>query len=104
VNCYGFKPEGKVALPVPAPGTDNEAFRRAVNKFKEMIKTFNLSPFSRTEWSGYDSSPRTKVVEYGQQFKQNLGKLTENFTPADSTYVETARQSTIANTAATKSQ
>lgn len=100
VNCFGFKPTGKVALPVPAPGTDNEAFRRSVNKFKEMLKSFNLSPFSRTEWSGYDSSPQTKALQYGQQFKQSLGKLTEGFSSPDPAHIEEAKQSSSAYSAA----
>jgi hypothetical protein len=104
VNCFGFKPEGNVTLPVPAPGTDTQAFRSAVNKFKEMLKSFNLSPFSRTEWSGYDSGAQSKVMQYGQQFKQNLGQLAtptkEGFTPADPAYIEEAGQPTSAYTAA----
>ena len=100
VNCYGFKPTGSVALPVPAPGTDNEAFRRSVNKFKEMIKSFNMSPFSRTEWSGYDSSVQTKTMQYGQQFKQDLGKLTEGFANTDSAYMEAAKQTNSSVSAA----
>jgi hypothetical protein len=82
-----------------------------VNKFKEMIKTMKLSPFSRSEWSGYDSNPvsRTvaqgrKIVEgfmggsvsflpsYGKQFKQDLGKLVEHMV-ADPAYVEAANPS-----------
>lgn len=100
VNCYGFKPTGNVALPVPAPGTDNAAFRSSVNKFKEMLKSFNLSPFSRTEWSGYDTTTQAKAMQYGQQFKQNLGKLSEGFTNADQTYMEAAKQTNSSVSAA----
>ena len=88
VNCFGFKPEGAFTAPAPLPGTDMESFRRSVNKFKEMLKSFNLSPFSRSEWSGYDSTTGKKVQAYGSQFKQELGKLTEGFAEADQSVVE----------------
>ena len=48
VNCFGFKPEGKFTPPAPVPGTDSDSFRKSVDKFKEMLKSLNLSPFSRT--------------------------------------------------------
>lgn len=92
VNCFGFKPKGEFTPPAPVPGTDMESYRSAVNRFKEMIKSFNLSPFSRAQWSGYD---------YGQQFKQDLGKMTENFTTgADPAYVESLQTSQVAYSAA----
>ena len=90
VNCFGFKPEGKFTPPAPVPGTDAEGFRRSVNQFKEMIKSFTLSPFSRREWSGYT---------YGQQFQQNIGKLAEGFESGDPTYVESAKVRSGAYTA-----
>lgn len=111
VNCFGFKPPGEFTPPSPLPGTDRKKFAEMVNKFKEMIKTMELSPFSRSEWSGYDSNPvsRTvaqgrKIVEgfvggsvsflpsYGKQFKQDLGKLVEHMV-ADPAYVEAANPS-----------
>ena len=111
VNCFGFKPAGEFTLPSPLPGTDRKKFDEMVNKFKEMIKTMELSPFSRREWSGYDSNlvNRTvtegrKIVEgfvggsvsflpsYGKQFKQDLGKLVEHMV-ADPAYVEAANPS-----------
>jgi hypothetical protein len=88
VNCFGFKPAGQMTFPVPAPGTDTNAFRDAVNKFKDMVKSFKLSPFSRQEWSGYDSTPKAQLQSYGQQFEQKLGKLTEGFTDVDPAYQE----------------
>jgi hypothetical protein len=89
VNCFGFKPTGNITFPVPAPGTDTTRFRDMVNKFKEMLKTFNVSPFSRQEWSGYDSTPAGKAQAYGEQFEQALGKLTEGFEGgADPAYQE----------------
>ena len=89
VNCFGIKPDGKFTPPAPVPGTDREAFNRMVNRFREMIKSFNLSPYSRTEWSGYDSNPVVQASKYGNQFKQELGKLVEGFEgSADPAYVE----------------
>ena len=73
VNCFGFKPKGDFKPPAPLPGTDKQAFDSAVNRFKEMLKTLNLSPWSRSKWSGYNGA-------YGTQFKQETGKLTEGFT------------------------
>jgi hypothetical protein len=58
-----------------------------VNRFKEMIKSLNLSPYSRQEWSGYDSSAVNKAANYGAQFSQNLGGL-EHFGNADPSVVE----------------
>lgn len=113
VNCFGFKPPGEFTPPAPLPGTDKQRFDEMVNRFKEMIKTMQLSPFSRNEWSGYDSNlvNRTvtqgrKLVEgfmgrrrsstpgfedgngYGSQFVQPLGKLVERFEAADPSTVE----------------
>ena len=89
VNCFGFKPKGDFKPPAPLPGTDAQQFRSAVNKFKEMLKTLNLSPFSRGEWSGYDST-------YGSQFKQSMGKLAhkEGFTNADPEFMESPGKTT----------
>jgi len=116
VNCFGFKPPGEFTPPAPLPGTDRQKFDSMVNKFKEMIKTMKLSPFSRSEWSGYDSNlvNRTvtegrKLIEgftsemfqfmptYGRQFKQDLGgleKVVEHMEGADPAYVEAASTGT----------
>ena len=51
VNCYGVKPNGKVNLPLPVPGTDPSAFNKLVDKFKKMIAGLSLSPFNRDVWS-----------------------------------------------------
>jgi hypothetical protein len=72
VNCFGFKPKGDFTPPAPLPGVDKTAFDAMVAKFKEMLKSMTVTPWSRQEWSGYTS--------YGTQFKQNLGALTESFT------------------------
>jgi hypothetical protein len=92
VNCFGFKPKGDFKPPAPVPGTDLNKFRSMVNRFKEMIKSLNLSPYSRQEWSGYDSSAVNKAANYGAQFSQNLGGL-EHFGNADPSVVEAPRTS-----------
>jgi hypothetical protein len=86
VNCYGFKPDGNVKFPVPAPGTDSSAFQRAVNNYKSALKSFTVSPWSRQQWN------------YGSQFTQPLGKLVEGFTEYMDSYSE-AVQGSSATTA-----
>lgn len=100
VNCFGFKPKGEFRPPAPVPGTDPQAFKDMVNKIKDMLKSLSLSPYSRKEWSGYDSTPGAQLQSYGTQFKQNLGKLTEGFETADPNYSENVSSSTISRTAA----
>jgi hypothetical protein len=93
VNCYGFKPKGKAELPLPPPGTDNASFRRAVAKFRSMLASFNMTPFSRNEWSGYDSTLAGKASNYGSQFTQSakgLVDVKENFETGDPTVSEAA--------------
>lgn len=74
VNCFGFKPKGDFKPPAPLPGSDRTQFEAAVNRFKALLKTLDVSPWSRTGWSGYS------VKNYGRQFEQQLDKLTESFT------------------------
>jgi len=96
VNCFGFKPTGKVDLPLPPPGTDRTAFRKAVAKFRAMIASFNLTPYSRNEWSGYDSTNAGKVANYGTQFVEGASSLIgnkENFEQGDQTVVEAPKPS-----------
>ena len=85
VNCFGFKPPGKPELPLPPPGTDDKAFRAAVAKFRKMLNSFNLVPYSRVEWSGYDSTAAAKIAKYGEQFKQSG---VEKFTGSDTSVSE----------------
>jgi hypothetical protein len=90
VNCFGFKPKGNFKPPAPVPGGDNKKFSEMVKRFKNMMKAFTMDPYSRQEWSGYDSSPVKQAYEYGQkvvegfmgrtsgyglQFAQDLGGL-----------------------------
>lgn len=107
VNCFGFKPAGNMTFPVPAPGTDTSKFRDMVNRFRDMLKSFRLAPFSRQEWSGYDSTPAGRLESateelqktiglresYGNQFAQPLGKLAEGFGEADPAYQEAPQPS-----------
>jgi hypothetical protein len=74
VNCYGIKPQGNVKLPAPLPGTDPSAFNDAVAKFKSIMKSFNINPYSRTTWSGSATAPVSK----GQEFLKSI--TTEHFT------------------------
>lgn len=83
VNCWGFKPKGNIKLPVPAPGTDNEAFKSMVNKFKAMIKSMTMNPFSRSEWSMHSAPPVVTKENYGNQFEG----VVETF-PGDNPYEE----------------
>jgi hypothetical protein len=86
VNCYGFKPVGNVTLPAPAPGTDQSQFRSAVNEYKNALKSFTVSPWSRQKWN------------YGTQFTQPLGELKETFVEYNTPYSE-AIQGSSASTA-----
>jgi hypothetical protein len=93
VNCFGFKPAGKADLPLPPPGTDRTAFKKAVARFRAMIASFNLTPYSRNEWSGYDSTVAGKTANYGTQFAEGASSLIgrntkENFEEGDKTVVE----------------
>ena len=95
VNCFGFKPKGDFKAPAPLPGVDKTAFDAMVAKFKDMLKSMTVTPFSRQEWSGYGSG------SYGKQFTQNLGKLTESFTEnVENQFSESTGSTTAAYTAA----
>jgi hypothetical protein len=94
VNCFGFKPKGDFTPPAPLPGVDKMAFDAMVAKFKEMLKSMAVAPFSRKDWSGYSAGA------YGTQFKQNLGKLTESFTEHVDEFSETTGTADAAYTAA----
>ena len=97
VNCFGFKPTGKAELPLPPPGTDDSAFRAAVAKFRKMLNSFNLVPYSRREWSGYDSTNAGKLANYGSQFQQS--GVVENFEGADTSVSEAPTTSSAGSAA-----
>ena len=95
VNCFGFKPKGDFKAPAPLPGVDKTAFDAMVKKFKDMLKSMTVTPFSRQEWSGYSAGT------YGKQFAQNLGKLTESFTEhVENQFSETTGATNASYTAA----
>ena len=91
VNCYGIKPQGDVKLPTPLPGSDQDAFNSLVSRFKSMIKSFTVNPYSRTTWSG-------SATNEGSQFIQNLTK--ENFAVQEPFSYEVLPGQTSANTSA----
>jgi len=85
VNCYGYKPaaSSNLKLPLPPPGTNADAFNAMVAKFQGMLSSFDVSPYSRSQWSGYgalDTGARA-TAEYGTQFQQNLGGLVGSGAP-----------------------
>ena len=90
VNCFGFKPKGDFKPPAPLPGVDKTAFDAMVAKFKEMLKSMTVTPFSRAEWSGYGKGT------YGKQFAQSLGGLSEKFTEHVDEFSETTSATTAA--------
>jgi hypothetical protein len=99
VNCYGIKPQGNVKLPTPLPGTDPSIFADSVAKFKAMMKSFNLDPYSRTAWSGNAGAPVNDVVSRGQQFVKDVTQ--EHFTnPTTGTFEEVMPGQTMASSAA----
>jgi len=53
VNCFGFKPAGEFTPPGPVPGVDMTKYNSMVERFKRMLKTLTLDPYSRNEWSKY---------------------------------------------------
>jgi len=75
VNCFGIKPRGDFTPPAPVPGIDNKRFSEMVNRFKEMIKSFTLNPYSRMEWSEYDN-----------------GMVKETFTPGTNSFFSRLQQ------------
>ena len=90
VNCFGFQPKGNFKPPAPVPGADTKKFNEMVKRFKNMMKAFTMDPYSRQEWSGYDSTGVKQAYEYGKkvvegfmgrtsgyglQFAQDLGGL-----------------------------
>jgi hypothetical protein len=107
VNCFGFKPDGDFTRPAPIPGTDMTQFNDMVARFKEMLNTLKLSPFSRREWSGYESTPGgmvkrgiegfiggngVELPKFIQSFITPHGAV-ERFETADQAYVEAPGES-----------
>lgn len=109
VNCFGFKPVGRIVPPLPVPGTDSEKFRSMVSRFREMLKSFTLDPYSRQEWSKYDGvSALIPTVETfigqlgGNPFKSEYATpegVKEDFGAGDPRYVEPIDRSGLGQTA-----
>ena len=104
VNCFGFKPAGKFTPPAPVPGVDNARFRQMVNRFKEMMKSFNLDPYSRMEWSKYGGNTVEKFVSemftnpYKQEFFTPNG-ASEEIEGGNEPYVEAVGSTGLGNRA-----
>ena len=95
VNCFGFKPKGEFNPPAPVPGIDKTQFDNMVNKFKSMLKSLNVDPWSRQAWSG----PIT-AQNYGRQFATpSSGQFSEHFTEYANEFSE-AVQGNSSSTAA----
>ena len=102
VNCYGFKPQGNFTPPAPVPGMDGEKFRGLVNRFKAMMKTFTLDPYSRMEWSAYRESFTTKGSWFENLFKQEFftpGGVREHLEGGSEDYVEPVGETGLGNRA-----
>ena len=102
VNCYGFKPQGKFTPPAPVPGIDSERFRGLVNKFKTMMKSFTLDPYSRMEWSAYRESFTTQGSWFENLFKQEFVTpygVREHLEGGSQTYVEPIGETGLGNNA-----
>lgn len=101
VNCYGIKPAGKFTPPAPVPGIDGERFSGLVNKFRAMMKTFTLDPYSRMEWSAYRERFTTgSWFEnlFKQEFVTPYG-VREHLEGGSQTYVEPVGQTGLGNNA-----
>jgi hypothetical protein len=94
VNCYGYKPaaSSNLKLPLPPPGTNADAFNAMVAKFQGMLSSFDVSPYSRNQWSGYGAlhTGARATADYGTQFQQNLSGLVAPETVAPPVKVSTS--------------
>jgi len=102
VNCYGFKPAGKFTPPAPVPGVDTTRFREMVNKFREMLKTLSLDPYSRQEWSAYSMREMFTIPSLFSPLKRDFVTphgVQEDFATGSSTYVEPVGQYGLGQTA-----
>jgi hypothetical protein len=103
VNCYGYKPaaSSNLKLPLPPPGTNSDAFNAMVNRFQGMLSSFNVSPYSRNQWSGYGAlhTGARATADYGTQFQQNLSGLvsSETVAPPVKVSTSTAKESFVVN-------
>ena len=109
VNCFGFKPRRDFTPPAPIPGTDTQKFRDMVARFRAMIKTMTIDPYSRQVWSE-TSRIGEKVTEkfigtgfgFENLFTQNFFTphgVKEDFEVGDPRYVEPIGSTGLGNTA-----
>jgi len=68
VNCFGFKPAGQFTPPAPVPGVDMTKYNSMVERFKRMLKTLTLDPYSRNEWSKYKKQSSVEKFVGGSSF------------------------------------
>jgi Extracellular link domain/Collagen triple helix repeat (20 copies) len=68
VNCFGFKPAGQFTPPGPVPGVDMTKYNSMVERFKRMLKTLTLDPYSRNEWSKYKKQSSVEKFVGGSSF------------------------------------
>ena len=68
VNCFGFKPQGNFTPPGAVPGVDMEKYKSMVERFKRMLKTLTLDPYSRNEWSKYTKESKIEKFVGGSSF------------------------------------
>jgi len=68
VNCFGFKPTGQFTPPAPVPGVDMVKYNSMVERFKRMLKTLTLDPYSRNEWSKYKKQSSVEKFVGGSSF------------------------------------
>jgi hypothetical protein len=104
VNCYGKKPRNMgTKLPRPLPGTDETAFNKMVDRFKQMLSSMKLSPFNRVTWSnnigGYypstskaEPAPPTTPPNVAPAQVKPAEKQTGQAPPKNSTFMESYNQ------------
>lgn len=69
VNCYGVKPTKPAHQPQSAT---SKAFSRAVNEFKDKLKTFIVAPFDKTQWSGSRIQDATSAISGLEPFSVSI--------------------------------
>ena len=107
VNCFGFKPKGNFIPPAPIPGSDTQKFRDMVNKFRNMLKSLTVDPYSRMEWSANPIRNITESFVGGASGFENLFKqdfytphgVKEDFVVGDPRYVEPIGSRGVGNSA-----
>jgi hypothetical protein len=109
VNCFGFKPLRDFTPPAPIPGTDTQKFRDMVSRFRAMIKTMTIDPYSRQVWSeGGRSGEKVTETFVGSAFglndifSQNFFTphgVKEDFEVGDPRYVEPIGSTGLGSTA-----